>query len=82
MPQGICHCRKVKKKKEVKVQVAPGNALFTIALRMLGLKTSFKENPPEKFELLTKHILAWYRIRLIAQMMSKPSEYFINCGGC
>lgn len=64
------------------MQVAPGNALFTIALRMLGLKTSFKENPPEKFELLKKrHILAWYRIRLIAQVMSKPSEYFINCSG-
>lgn len=64
------------------MQVAPGNALFTIALRMLGLKTPFKENPPEKFELLMKrHILAWYRIRLIAQVMSKPSEYFINCSG-
>ena len=63
------------------MQVAPGNALFTIALRMLGLKTSFKENPPEKFELLMKsHILAWYR-RLVAQVMSKPSEYFINCSG-
>lgn len=59
MPQGICHCRKFKKIKIVKVQLAPGNALFTIALRMLGLKTSFKEDPPERFGILTKrHTLA------------------------
>ena len=82
MPKGICHCRKFKKIKILKVQLAPGNALFTIALRMLGLKTSFKEDPPERFGILTKrHTLAWYRVRHIAQVVSKPSEYFVNCSG-
>lgn len=50
--------------------VAPGNALFTsLALRTLGLKTSFQENSPSlflgEFGILIKWCsLVWDRIRL------------------
>lgn len=70
-------------KKKVNSQGAQGNALFSTALRTSGLKPSFRENLSDCFlgelEILMKWCSSvWDRIRLIAQVMSQPSEYLIN----